>query len=189
MPYRNKNKHLFNGSTYHAYNRGYDKKTVFRDDEDYDAFIYYLRTYLERDFNVDNKIFKSRFSSKTVRFKLHNQLFLHGFCLMPNHFHLLLRQRYRDSMSKLLNRLTVRYTRYYNHKYGKSGRLWSDTYLAVLIKSEDQYLTTLNYIHQNPHDIGEDISTYKYSSGGLLNGVYDYKFVKKGLPFGRRVID
>lgn len=189
MPYRNKNKKLFEDGIYHAYNRGIQKMEIFKDLEDYRKFIDLIRKYIDPTYEwmitgkIDKKLLKELPPDK---FRLYRQVDLHAFCLMPNHFHLLATQKVQYSLSKLLGVVESSYTRYFNSKYQRVGRLWEDTYKAVIIKNEKQYINVLDYIHENPAELGINIKTYEFSSLQYYLDRHSYSIVKKGLPFKKR---
>lgn len=73
------------------------------------------------------------------------------FCLMPNHFHFLLRQIVNDGTSKFLSNLQNSYTRYFNTKHQRTGPLFLDQFKAVRIETDEQFLHVSRYIHLNPY--------------------------------------
>jgi putative transposase len=73
------------------------------------------------------------------------------FCLMPNHFHLLLRQRQENGVTRFMGDLQNSYVRYYNIKNNRKGPLFESQYKAVRISSEEQLLHVSRYIHLNPY--------------------------------------
>jgi len=72
-----------------------------------------------------------------------------AFCLMPNHFHLLIRQLKDDGISRFMRKLGG-YATYLNKKYKRSGHLYQGRFKAVHVESDDQLKNTLAYIHTNP---------------------------------------
>lgn len=161
MPYRNKNKHLTNIGLYHAYNRGFERRDIFKDVEDY-----------QRCINLIGWITKRK-----------NDLHINAFCLMPNHYHFLIQQVSKYAMSRFLQVLNSEYTRYFNKKYHREGQLWQGTYKANKINNELEYQTIFNYIHKNPLIYTEQIEKYPYSSYGHYLGKFNLPFIKKGRPF------
>ncbi len=185
MPYKNKDKNLGVGKVFHAYNRGFKKVTVFIDDTDYSQFIKFLHEYLDPAYKVRRQNLRFNFDENKYYdiSKLTKKVDLLAFCLMPSHFHLLIKMKTRDGMSDLIARISSRYTRYFNRKYVKEGALWGGTYKAVEIKNETQFRTVLKYIHDNPAELGVDITKYPYSSLKYYIGGYSNKLLTKGLPF------
>lgn len=185
MPYKNKDKKLGVGKIFHAYNRGFKKVTVFIDETDFMRFMNYIHEYLDPTYKSKRESLRFDFDQNKYYdiSKLTNKVELLGFCLMPNHFHLLVRTKSRDGMSDLIARISSRYTRYFNRKYVKEGALWGGTYKAVEIRDESQFRTVLKYIHDNPAELGMDITKYPYSSLKYYVGGYSNKLLTKGQPF------
>ncbi len=88
------------------------------------------------------------------------------YCLMPNHFHFLIRQNADVSISKLINKVFTSYVRYFNKKYDRVGYLLQDRFKAVLIDNDEYLLWLSAYIHQNPKVAGlvKDLRNYRWSS-------------------------
>ena len=158
MPAKNSVKQFIENGHYHVYNRGVEKREIFMDSQDYSVFLNYLREYLD--------------PTGSDPHPLSTQLNLLAFCLMPNHFHLLIKQSSTDGVTKLLRAVSTRYVMYFNKKYDRVGSLFQGKYKAILVQ-EDPYLLHLSrYIHLNPHP-GSDPKLYKYSSyGNYLERTY-----------------
>ncbi len=151
MPAKNSIKQYIENGCYHIYNRGVEKRDIFIDNQDYSVFLGYMKEYLD--------------PSRSDPHPLSNQLSLQAFCLMPNHFHLLIKQSSIDGITKLLRAVSTRYVMYFNKKYERVGTLFQGKFKAILVQ-EDAYLLHLSrYIHLNPHP-GSDPKSYKYSSYG-----------------------
>lgn len=73
-----------------------------------------------------------------------------AYCIMPTHFHLLLRQLKESGISIFLNKLLISYTRYFNVKYKRKGTLWEGRTKKILVKTDEQLLHLTRYIHLNP---------------------------------------
>jgi len=147
---------------YHIYNRGVEKRHIFLDPQDYGVFLSYLKEYLSPK---DEKALFARLSKPNVSpqekdkiLKLlrlnnfYNEIFLLAYCLMPNHFHLLIKQSSALSIDKFMNSLALRYVIYFNRKYNRTGGLFQDVYKAVSVTTDEQLLYLSRYIHQNPLD-------------------------------------
>jgi putative transposase len=76
-----------------------------------------------------------------------------SFCLMPNHFHLILKGNEEKSISKFMQRLGNAYTKYFNTKYERKGHLFSGKYNSILIDSNEYLLYLSAYIHLNPREL------------------------------------
>lgn len=151
MPYKNKTKQLAEGAYYHAYNRGYNKQQLFFDEHDYHTFLYLLKKYLDPDFREIKFLPNGESVQVAINKPLYRKVELHAYCLMPNHFHFLVKQITKDGMSRLLNVISSQYSTYFNNKYGHEGTIWQGTYKAVQVKTEEQYLHLSRYIHLNPY--------------------------------------
>ncbi|KKS33079.1 MAG: hypothetical protein UU93_C0002G0007 [Candidatus Amesbacteria bacterium GW2011_GWA2_42_12] len=158
MASKNSTKIYVQNSYYHIYNRGVEKRTIFQDEQDYSVFLSYLKTYLSpKDEKSLQAILDSRESSpkdkdlslKLLRLKNYSaDLELLCYALLPNHFHLLVRQK-NTVINNFTNSLGTRYAMYFNRKYKRKGVLFQDVYKAVLVESEEQLLHLSRYIHLN----------------------------------------
>jgi len=176
MPAKNRNKTFVDHTYYHIYNRGVEKRTIFEDHEDYVAFLGCLKLYLTPPQIIDRR-FAHTLQGRTLSdagktiYAPSRQPNNHGktielvaYCLMPNHFHILLRSIEKDSMSHFMRSLATRYSMYFNKKYERVGPLFQGIYKAVMIEHENQFLWVTKYIHQNPHSLVSNIADYPYSS-------------------------
>lgn len=137
------------GEFYHVYNRGTDKRIIFHDNADYRRFMELL--YLsncKQPINVRD-IKKTRQS--VFDFDRGEQLVSIGaYCLMPNHFHLLLTPVEENNAAKFMNKLGTSYSMYFNKRYNRTGALFQGPFKSQLA-GRDEYLKYLfAYIHLNP---------------------------------------
>lgn len=149
---------------YHIFNRGYEKRKIFEDKSDYKIFCYYLFIYLN-PLETVLKLYPDlppRLQGKN----LSNELNLLCYCLMPNHFHLLLEQKTKNGISKFMKQLINAYTYYFNSKYKKSGALLQGRFKAVRILTDELLLHISRYIHLNPKIAGlvQNLNNYEWSS-------------------------
>jgi len=79
---------------------------------------------------------------------------LASFCLVPNHFHLLIRELVEDGLSKYMQRILIAYAKYFNLRHDKSGYLFQGKYKDVHIGDDRQLMHTSAYIHKHPREIG-----------------------------------
>ena len=77
-----------------------------------------------------------------------------SYCVMPDHYHLLIKTNYDDMLSKFINIIENSYTRFFNSKYKRKGPLWQSAFKAVIISSNEQLLHTTRYLHLNPTTSG-----------------------------------
>lgn len=157
------------GGYYHIYNRGVEKRVIFEDKQDYKVFLNYLKfslselpqkTELLKTFTLQGEPFKGmpRIPKNYV-----GKIDLVAYCLMPNHFHLLIKQIDKDSMRSFMNSLITRYTMYFNKKNDRVGCLFQGVYRAVLITDEPYLLHLSRYIHLNPSEFTNNLAS-AYSS-------------------------
>jgi len=112
---------------YHVIQRGNNKDVIFRNNGDYLFFLSILKEA-----------------------KLKYPCFMYSYCLMPNHFHLLIQPSEKDNISFLMKFLGDKYVFYINKKYNRSGTLWEGRFRSSLIDREQYFLACLRYIEMNP---------------------------------------
>lgn len=165
MPPKNSVKEYEEGAYYHIYNRGVEKRIIFLDEQDYGVFLSYLKLYLSPPH--PNDLQGSSLQTKPRILNHSHKVTLHAYCLMPNHFHVLLKQQEVDSMNHFMRSLLTKYSMYFNAKYDRVGRLFQGIYKAVKVASEEQLLYLTKYIHLNPTGLTDNPATYPYSSLNL----------------------
>lgn len=164
---------LSNEQYYHVYNRGVDKRITFTKKNDYQRFLYLLYACNDTQPLLNSQFYYRGLASIEKR-KREMMVDILSFCLMSNHFHLLLRQRVDNGISKFMQKLGTGYTMYFNTKYQRSGSLFQGTFKAIHI-DEETYLTHLTrYIHLNPLELKEP----NWKEKGVKNWNESYKFVK-----------
>jgi len=154
---------------YHVFNRGAYKNKVFLDKEDYETFLSILEYYLlyprSKHFSY-TKIVNEPYKNVKVR----NLISIHlvAYCLMPNHFHLLLKQlpsaTMKTNISNLMRRLSITYAMYFQNKYKHTGALFEGKFKNVTVEFDDQLLYLSKYIHLNPVKLVKKLIDYPYSS-------------------------
>lgn len=153
MPAQNLQRTKEIGIYSHIYNKGVEKRILFNDEEDYSVFIGFLKDYLSapKDPNTIKKSFQVH--GRTFRGTPHqpknylNQVELLAYCLMPNHFHLILHQKVRGSLENFIRSLCTRYSIYFNKKYKRTGSLFEGPYKSAQIKDEIDLLHLTRYLH------------------------------------------
>jgi putative transposase len=118
---------IADGLVYHALNRGNNRSPVFGAAEDYRAFLKALAQTQQR-----------------YPFRLY------GYCLMTNHFHLLLEPEPGQSISRILQSLTVAHTWRYHRTHGTVGHVWQGRFRSPVVQSDAHALTVLRYVEANP---------------------------------------
>ncbi len=151
---------------YHVFNRGIEKRKIFEDGQDYRIFIYYLFVYLSPLDKVLKAYPKLRTHLKNKN--LNKELELVAYCLMPNHFHFLIKQKSKDAISRFMKQLANAYTVYFNNKSKRVGALMQGRFKAALIDSNEILIHISRYIHLNPLAAGiikgNQLDSYKWSS-------------------------
>jgi len=160
---------------YHVYNRGVEKRTIFLDNQDRVRFINSLALFNTTNLNPNiSRAVQNTFTTG-VRLKSDEQLTeIMAFCLMPNHFHLMIRPRVDQGMSKFMQKLGTGYTNYFNLRYQRVGSLFQGKYKSLPIIDEAHFNWLPHYIHCNPHtenDLSQtSVIEYLWSSYGEYAG-------------------
>lgn len=151
------NPQFVNDEIYHVYNRGVEKRKIFLNDKDCFRFIHDMFEFndLAPALNVGYfhpNLLKSNFNrlNRKPR-KLWVEILC--FCLMPNHYHFLLRQKIEGGVTEFMRKIGGGYTNYFNTKYDRVGPLFQGKFKAVHIKKPAQLLYIPHYIHLNPLDL------------------------------------
>lgn len=146
----------YSGEIMHVINRGINHQNIFLEETDFQYFIFLLKeTKKKHDF------------------------ILHAYCIMTNHFHLLIETKDVEIWT-IMKRIDQLYACYFNEKYGRDGGLFRGRYRAGEIDNDDYFLQTSRYIHLNPvkaHMV-EEPSHYPWSSYRTLLGMTDDKLTE-----------
>ena len=150
------------GEYYHIFNRGMAKQKIFLDKRDWIRFLFLIlhfqspitfqnihrptKNFVQHSvFNIDKEekleIIQKRYVELTA------------FCLMPNHFHLIIKEVEESGVARYMQRVLNSYTKYINTKYKKSGHLFQGPYKAVHVNGNIQLLHLSAYIHKNPREL------------------------------------
>lgn len=182
MPAKNRIKTYVSDSYYHIYNRGVEKRTIFEDDNDYTVFLACLKLYLNPPKPIDRRFSvtlqgPSPTDTNTLVYapcrqpnNHYGKIELVAYCLMPNHFHLCIKQTEKRDMDHFMRSLSTKYAMYFNKKYERVGSLFQGRYKAVLIETEEQFTYLTKYIHRNPlaltsyKDRPRQLGKYSFSS-------------------------
>ena len=135
----------------HVMNRGARRRRIFEDEND-------RHTFLDR---IDSM--HERYGTSVL-----------AFCLLSNHYHLVLRQPGGD-ISAPMQLLSSQYTRYYNRRHGLDGPLFKGRFTSVPIRDDRQLVAAVRYVHANIFDIGPHVSprTHPWSSHPTYLGRVD----------------
>lgn len=161
MPYRKTP--FVNNYFYHVFNRGVEKRNIFAGDIDRSRF---LKTLLYYQLEGPKPKFSKFNPDLHKNLKTDKIVDILSYCLMPNHFHLLIRQVKNNGISEFLSKVINSYTKYFNTKYNRVGHLFQGAFKAVLVESEEQLIHLSRYIHLNPYVSGltENPVNYRWSS-------------------------
>lgn len=162
MPQKNSVKIYYENAYYHVYNRGVEKRNIFIDRDDYLAFLHLLKTSLTSSAQSEQgtSLLAKEISIRPRRKKFHDKIDLIAYCLMPNHYHFLLRQKTISGLTEFIRSLSTAYSMYFNKKYRRVGSLFQGVFKATDIREENYLLWVSRYIHRNP----DNFQTYPYSS-------------------------
>jgi putative transposase len=142
---------------YHLYNRGIDKREIFKLKRDYERFMMLLYLSNSTDsFKLDEILNRQHktFSEVMVLDKGEPLVSIGAWCLMTNHFHLLVRQEVDGGITKFMKKLGTGYSMFFNIKYQRQGALFGGPFKSKLIGVKDTYMRHLfGYLHLNPLDI------------------------------------
>lgn len=168
MPITNVKKRFVCGGFYHIYNVGINGERIFFSEKDYGLFINLLESYLMEGISI----------MENPRKSYHGKVKLLAFCLMPNHFHLLLMQVGEREITEFIQSLSISFTTRINHKYNRRGHLFSSVYKARLLDDFEDILGVSKYIHLNPDKNSVPAAiNYGYSS------IDSYIYKKSGYSF------
>ena len=112
---------------FHVLDRGNNRQIVFRENEDFAYFLKLLKRY-----------------KKELKFKLYH------FCLMPNHIHFVIESTVEGSLPRIMMRLTLAYSSYFNKKYEGVGHVWQGRYKSSLIDKDNYFIWCGLYVELNP---------------------------------------
>lgn len=182
------------GNFYHCYSRGIDKCLTFLDDADYGRFVENM--YIDNRPTKISPAARRNLLSKDV-WKLPNKsqlVKIVAYCLMPNHFHLVLEEVTENGISIFMQRLITSYTMYFKTKYKRSGGLFTRPFRAKLINTDRYLHDVTNYIHLNPLElIGTEMRDKdKPDKNAPIVGLENYTFSSlpdyAGQPRPQRVL-
>jgi len=166
---------LVNNEIYHVLNRGSASLPIFKRAKDYSRFIeafqYYQNITLPMRFS---KLFDfSRSEREKIKQNLKKEknhwVKIIAYCLMPNHFHFLLKQVKEKGIYTFISKLSNSYSHYITAKYQRKGSLFEGRFKAIKVETEEQLLHLSRYIHLNPYSSYllkkvKDLLNYLYSS-------------------------
>jgi putative transposase len=154
------------GQYYHIYNRGVNHQEIFRSEENYRFLLGRVKKYI-----------------------VLNQMAMIAYCLMPNHYHFLLRQDGEVPISTLIQAVFNSYSKAFNVAFSRTGTLFEGPFRAIAVEKYEYLLHLCRYIHRNPMDAGlvKHPGEWKYSNylewiGKRAGTLIDMDFVNTNYP-------
>ena len=164
MPYRRTV--LVEKQFYHIFNRGVAKQPIFIDDQDRFVFLKKINQYRLRKTALKPLPFVS----------------IHCFCLMPNHFHMIVRQELEKGITDFIRKAGTAYSMYFNNKYNRVGPLFQGRFKAKLIDKNEYIIHLARYIHLNPLSLVESferLCLYPFTSLSGFLSHRDFPFLER----------
>ena len=133
---------------YHIYNRGNSKQKIFLDKKDYQRFVDLLYAVNSQEgFNFSDSI---KGISVYEQVKNPRLVSIGAYCLMPNHFHILITPLLEEGLTKFMQKLSTAYVMYFNGKYNRTGALFESKFKAEHVNNDVHLKYLFSYIHLNP---------------------------------------
>jgi REP element-mobilizing transposase RayT len=134
---------------YHVYNRGVDKRKIFMEKGD----LYYFFDAIQIS-NQDDILSSTQRGQKRKKIKMEiigeqKIVSIISYCLLPNHFHFILRQEVKNGISLFMRKLSISYTNYFNKKYERNGSLFQGPFKASILAFENSLEKTSAYVNTN----------------------------------------
>lgn len=172
------------GHFYHIYNRGVEKRDVFLTSSDYKRFLQTINYYRLSPQPVKFSDYKRSVKRFLKTEEPNEAVKIYCYCLMPNHFHLLIQQTDEFGITQFMRKISDSYTKYFNTKYKRVGPLFQGAFKAKLIESEEYLLQLSKYIHRNsfPLKMWEakvyPYSSYSYYLSGEVHEFCEINFIR-----------
>jgi len=141
------------GEIYHVFNKSISNYGIFKDLDNGQRFLnvveYYNNLTVTKSYSEFTK--RKTFNYKNIIYPIEStHVKIISYCIMPDHYHFLLKILKSETFSKLMNTIEDSYTRYFNTKFHRKGPLWQNSFKSVEIKSNEQLIHVSRYIHLNP---------------------------------------
>lgn len=197
------------GEIYHICTRGVENRKIYRNDKDFHRFTKLMLHCLDKKQKTSFS-FALRSKQEFMPTKESEGLVdVLCYCLMSNHIHLLLKQNFKNGISRYMQKLLNSYAKFFNMSEQRVGSLFANPFKAVLVDSDEQLLHVSRYIHLNPYKahMSNNVFDYKWSSldeysstsnqnichnkliGSILNKNEYKKFVNDEADYARSVED
>jgi putative transposase len=145
MPRNPRKYQISNSSFYHIVNRGVLRQTIFHDKQDAREFVGIIKQYKTRE-----------------------EIEIYHWCLMGNHYHLVLKMRKPERISKLIGGIQQVYAQYYHKRYHTAGRLFGSRFKSQVIEDESYLLVCGRYVERNPVRAGLIKNPWDWSESSAL---------------------
>ena len=174
---------LATGEVYHILNRSVQKLPIFQGKRECNFFLEAMEYYLQVEPPVKFSLYKTNKDRFNIKKDDNFLVSVIAYCLMPNHFHLILKQLAEEGIKKYIQRLTNSFAHYYSKKYESSGHLFGGNFKAVHVGSDEQLWHLSRYLHLNPVSgyLVENPEDYPFSSYGIYLGEKKSNFVDPSL--------
>lgn len=154
---------LVTDQIYHIFNRGVNKGEIFFQERDYQRFLLATKHYLKKTSKFSHEKLLTNISdpgSEILRVEIL------AYCLMPNHFHFLIKQKIDGGVTSFMQQQINSYVHYVNIKHKRLGPLFQGRFVSVLVDTDEQLTHVSRYIHLNPVVSGlvRDLNCYRWSS-------------------------
>lgn len=151
---------LADNCIYHVLNRGNNKQQVFCKDRDYEAFLYLMRKA--------KQLYPVR---------------IFAYCLMPNHFHMIIMPSLASHLSKWMQWLMTSHVRRYNKHYDAAGHVWQGRFKSFIIQNSDYLITAMRYVETNPvrANLVKQAKDWPWSSHSEITGKQKERLIDKPL--------
>lgn len=142
---------FINSECYHIFNRSIAKFQIFNNPKNYHRFVDLLNYYRFRDNLLSySKYLTTSKANLAQNFSGETLVDIVAYCIMPTHFHILLKQNTKNGIVDYISKIENGYTKYFNTICKRKGPLWEGRFESVYIKTNDQLLHLTRYIHLNP---------------------------------------
>lgn len=131
------------GEYYHLYSRGVEKRVVFQDKQDYQHFMFIMYVFNTKKSIKLRDISENFDRGVTI-------VDIGAYCLMPNHFHILVREKIKGGSSTYMRKILTAYSMYFNKKYKRTGILYESVFKSSYINKDNYLKYIYSYIHLNP---------------------------------------
>lgn len=190
----NRKEKLVTEQFYHIYNRGVEKRTIYTSFRDYQRFKTLIFHYLISnkkfsDENPEMEVLTKAALDKSMAGGFKKLVEVSSYCLMPNHFHILIKQLVDHGVSDYMHRIITSYTRYFNKKYERVGPLLQGPFRYKRIESEEQLLYVSKYIHRNPIESSKTRLSWNQALTHPWSSLSSYQLELEELLFKEPIIN